>query len=73
MKEKTGSSNSKYHFGHYKEATRSDKITSFLSGKITGIARCGCPSARWGSKLQVMAEKIAGVALVNKLRAILLM
>jgi hypothetical protein len=73
VKEKMGSSNSKVYFGHYKAATRSNKITSFLSGKINVIARCGCPPARWGSGLQVMLEKIDGVALVNKLRAILLM
>ncbi len=37
------------------------------------IARCGCPLERWGHGLQVLLEKIAGVALVTKLRAILLM
>ena len=37
------------------------------------IARCGCPLERWGHGLQVLLEKIAGVALVTKLWAILLM
>ncbi len=37
------------------------------------IARCGCPPERWGHGLQVLLKKIAGVALVTKLRAILLM
>jgi hypothetical protein len=37
------------------------------------IAWCGCPPERWGHGLQVLLEKIAGVALVTKLRAILLM
>jgi hypothetical protein len=37
------------------------------------IAWCGCPPERWGHGLQVLLEKIAIVALVTKLRAILLM
>ncbi len=41
--------------------------------KIALIARGGCPPDHWGHGLQVMLEKVAGVALVNKLRAILLM
>jgi len=73
FKEKTSSSISGVHAGHYKAATYSDIITSFLSTKITLIARGGCPPDRWGHGLQVMLEKVAGVALVNKLRAILLM
>ncbi len=48
-------------------------ITTFLSKKIALIARGGCPPDRWGHCLQVMLEKVAGVALVNKLYAILLM
>jgi hypothetical protein len=72
-KEKTSSSISDIHFAHYKAAVHSDKITALLSKKLTVIARCGIPPSRWGSGLQVMLEKIAGVALVNKLRAILLM
>jgi hypothetical protein len=48
-------------------------ITAFLSKKIALITRGSCPPDRWGHGLQVMLEKVAGVALVNKLRAILLM
>jgi hypothetical protein len=33
----------------------------------------GCPPKQWGYSLQVILEKVAEVALVNKLRAILLM
>ena len=72
-RERTSSSLSTIHFGHYIAATTSDKITAFLSKKITVIARSGCPPSRWSCGLQVMLEKVAGVALVNKLRAILLM
>jgi hypothetical protein len=48
-------------------------ITNFLARKITLIARDNYPPDRWGHGLQVMLEKVAGVALVNKLCAILLM
>ena len=54
-------------------ATPSEVTTNFLARKITLIARGGCPPDRWGHGLQVMLEKVAGVALVNKLWAILLM
>jgi hypothetical protein len=54
-------------------AIYSDVITTFLSKKIALIARGGCPTDRWGHGLQVMLKKVAVVALVNKLRAILLM
>ncbi len=61
------------HFGHYRSATYSDMIINFLSRKITLIAQGGCPPDCLGHGLQVMLEKVAGVALVNKLQAILLM
>ncbi len=61
------------HFGHYKTATYSETLTDFFARKIMMIARCGCPPERWGHGLQVPLEKIARVALVTKLRAILLM
>ena len=37
------------------------------------VGTYGCPPSQWSLGLQVILEKIAGVALVNKLRAILLM
>ncbi len=61
------------HFCYYKSATYSDVITNFLSWKISLITQGRCPPDRWGHGLQVMLEKVAGVALVNKLEAILLM
>ncbi len=75
FKERTSSSISGVHAGHYKykSATHSDTVTNFLARKITLMARGGCPPDRWGHGLQVMLEKVAGGALVNKLRAILLM
>ena len=67
FKEQTSSSISGIHAGHYKSATHSDTVTDFLARKITLIALGGCPPNRWGHGLQVMLEKVAGVALVNKL------
>ncbi len=73
FKEKTSSSKSLVHVGHYISATFSDVVTTFLSRKIALIARGGCPPDCWGHGLQVMLEKVAGITLVNKLCAILLM
>jgi hypothetical protein len=73
FKERISYSISGIHAGHYKSATHSEVITNFLAQKITLVAQGGCPPDRWGHGLQVMLEKVAGVALVNKLRAILLM
>ncbi len=73
FKERTSSSISGIHVGRYKSATHSEVITNFLARKITLITRGGCPPDHWGHGLQVMLEKVAGVALVNKLCAILLM
>ncbi len=73
VREKTSSSISSIHFGHYKSAVHSQSLSDFLARKITLIARCRCPPEQWGHGLQVLLEKIAGVALILKLRAILLM
>ncbi len=73
FKERTSSLISGIHAAHYKLATYSEVITNFLARKVTLIPRGGCPPDRWGHGLQVRLEKVAGVALVNKLRAILLM
>jgi hypothetical protein len=67
------SSKALVQIGHYILATFSDVVTTFLSRKIALIAKGGCPPDCWGHGLQVMLEKVAGIALVNKLRAILLM
>ncbi len=71
--EKTSLAISTMHFCQYKLATFSDTLTKFLATKIKLIARGRCPPDHWGHGLQVLLEKIAGVALVTKLQAILLM
>ena len=72
-KERTSSSFANIHFGHWKAAVFSESLKSFFAAKLTIIGTFGAPPSRWSSGLQVMLEKVAGVALVNKLRAILLM
>jgi hypothetical protein len=44
--------------------------TKVLALQLTVIARSGVPPDTWSVGLQVMLEKIAGVCLVEKLRAI---
>ena len=73
VRKNTASSVSGIHYGHYKAAAHSQKISEVPAKKITLVSRTGCPPERWSYGLTVMLEKIAGLALVNKLRAILLM
>ena len=73
MSDCPSSSISGLHFGLYKAAMLSDRITSFIADKLSVVGSYGCPPTRWSCGLQVMLEKVAGIALVNKLRAILLM
>jgi len=73
ISEHTSSSMSGLHFGHYKAAATSDYLSKFHAMKLSIISRTGHAPDRWSHGLTVMLEKVAGVALVNKLRAILLM
>ena len=72
-KEKTASSESDLHFGHYKAGAKSDIISTFHALKATLALRRGIALARWSRGLSVMLEKMFGCTLVSKLRAILLM
>ena len=72
-KEKTASSFSGLHFGHYKVIAASDFISKMHALKLTLISKIGLAHVRWVRGPSVMLEKITGVALVTKLRAILLM
>jgi hypothetical protein len=58
------------HYGHYKAAIQDPLSTNILALQQTVIARSGIPPESWSIGLQVMLEKIAGVCLVEKLRAI---
>ena len=70
VNEFTSSSMSGVHYGHYKAAIQDDTITGALALQLTVVARSGIPPENWSVGLQVMLEKIAGVCLVEKLRAI---
>ena len=66
----TSSSSSGVHYGHYKAAIQDETIVAILAQQLTVIARSGVPPDSWSVGLQVLLEKIAGVCLVEKLRAI---
>jgi len=66
----TSSSMSGVHYGHYKAAIQDPQSTNVLALQLTVIAGSGIPPDSWSVRLQVMLEKIAGVCLVEKLRAI---
>jgi len=54
----TTSSVSGIHYGHYKAAAHSKKISEFLAKKITLVSQIGCPPERWSYGLTVMLEKM---------------
>lgn len=72
-KERTSSSLSGRHFGHYKAAAMSKELAE-LHAIFLQLSYCnGHRVARWERGLMVMLEKEPGNAKVDKLRAILLM
>jgi hypothetical protein len=58
------------HNSHYKAAIKCATSKKILAQQLTVVARSGIPPENWSIGLQVMLEKIAGVCLVEKLRAI---
>jgi hypothetical protein len=66
----TSSLMSGVHYGHYKGAIQHRLSTEILAQQLTVIAHSGILPESWSVGLQVMLEKIAGVCLVEKLRAI---
>ena len=70
VNEFTSSSLSGIHYGHYKAAAQDKFSINLQSQQLTIIARSGVPPESWSVGLQVMLEKIAGICLVDKLRAI---
>ncbi len=72
-KEKTSSSISGMHFGHYKAGARSRAISNYHALKITLALKHGFHLTRWEKGLTVMLEKKPGCQIIEKLRAILLM
>ena len=71
-KEKTASSYPGRHFGHYKAAAHSEYLSEVHARTLSLITKTRATPGRWSRGLSVMLEKITGVALVTKLRAVLL-
>ena len=57
VKEKTASSYSRLHFGHYIAAADSKILSELQATKLTEIARRGIPLARWKVGVTVLLEK----------------
>ena len=72
-REKTSSSMSGRHFGHYKAASFSNYLSEIHASMGHITLHSGTYLSRWTKGLSVMLEKIEGVIRVDKLRAILLM
>ena len=72
-REKTSSSLSGRHFGHYKAASHSHNLSEIHASFQHVASKSGIQLQRWAKGLTVMLEKIEGNTKVDKLRAILLM
>jgi hypothetical protein len=72
-KEKTSSSVSGRHFGHYKAGLRSVYISYLQAFQATLIVKRGMVLEQWSRGLSVMLEKIFGCSLIAKLQLTLLM
>ena len=72
-RERTASSISGLHFGHYKAAASSDLLSLLHASIIDSAFNRGYPLSRWTKGLSCMLEKEEGVIKVDKLRAILLL
>ncbi len=66
-------SQSSLDFGHYIAGTDCDYISQFYALPVLLALKKGIALERWSKGLSVMLEKMFGVRLVSKLRAILLM
>jgi hypothetical protein len=67
VNENTSSALSGIHFGHWKIFCLSSVLIQMICTQLNLITRCGAPPSRWKNGLQVLLEKIPGVALVDKL------
>jgi hypothetical protein len=71
--EKTSSSISGRHFGHYKAGLLSEYVTYLHALQATLVVKKGILLERWSNGLSVMLQKIFGCTLISKLRSILVM
>eukprot|EP00956_Cyclotella_meneghiniana_P012156 scaffold17260_cov86-Cyclotella_meneghiniana.AAC.3 len=72
-KERTSSSYSGRHFGHYKAASKDDFLSALHTGNINLATHRGRPLDRWRKGVTVLLEKEPGNCFIDKLRAILLL
>ena len=72
-RERTASSLSGRHFGHYKAAATSPFLCNIHASFQSAASQYGIYMSRWTKGLTVMLEKVENVIRVDKLRAILLM
>ena len=72
-KERTSSSISGMHFGHWKAAAESDFLSKLHALFTDIVISTGCSPIWWQQGLSVMLEKKKGVHIPSKLHAILLM
>jgi hypothetical protein len=73
VKEDASSSQSGLHFGHYIAGMDCDYISQFHALRVSLALKKDIVLERWSKGLSVMLEKMFGMRLVSKLRAILLM
>jgi hypothetical protein len=72
-KEKTASSKSGRHFGHYKAVCSHPDLVRLHVTSINLAAKHGDPLVRWRQGVTVLLEKVAGNTCIDKLRAICLL
>jgi hypothetical protein len=72
-REKTSSSDSGRHFGHYIAASDDVELSTLHVESLNIASRRGIPLARWRHSLTILLEKVLGNILVDKLRAICLL
>ncbi len=72
-KERTGSSYSGLHFGHYIAALHCPNLLLLHAAKLSICARNGVSLARWGKGLTILLEKILENVFFHKLRVICLL
>jgi hypothetical protein len=72
-REKTESSKFLLHFGHYCAAAHDKVVSQLHATSLNAIHACGVTPARWRGALTVLLEKVLGVQLVEKHRAICLL
>eukprot|EP00956_Cyclotella_meneghiniana_P043604 scaffold278788_cov93-Cyclotella_meneghiniana.AAC.1 len=71
--ERTESSKSQLHFGHYMAGSHDKAITELHVSSLNTIREIGIAPERWRCSVTVLPEKVFGVRLITKLRAICLL